>query len=55
VLAELGEGAPPATITFITAVPVAPGGKPDKAALRARVPGGGDAEPPAPAGEPERA
>lgn len=33
VRAELGEGAVPATVTVLDAVPVAPGGKPDKRAL----------------------
>jgi acyl-CoA synthetase (AMP-forming)/AMP-acid ligase II len=39
VRAALGEAAVPATITLLDAVPVAPGGKPDKQALLARVPG----------------
>lgn len=37
VAAELGEAAVPARFTFVGAVPVAPSGKPDKAALRASI------------------
>ncbi|QKV79117.1 class I adenylate-forming enzyme family protein [Amycolatopsis sp. Hca4] len=37
VAAELGEAAVPARFSFVGAVPVAPSGKPDKAALRASV------------------
>lgn len=37
VLAELGAGAVPATITVLDTVPVAPSGKPDKKALLARL------------------
>ncbi|MGM1061723.1 ANL family adenylate-forming protein [Saccharothrix sp. Mg75] len=38
VAAELGDGAVPATVTTVTAVPIAPSGKPDKAALLASRP-----------------
>lgn len=41
VRAALGEGAVPATVTVLDRVPITPGGKPDKAALRARVPAAG--------------
>ena len=34
VAAELGEAAVPARFSFVGAVPIAPSGKPDKAALR---------------------
>jgi acyl-CoA synthetase (AMP-forming)/AMP-acid ligase II len=37
VAAELGEAAVPARFSFVGAVPVAPSGKPDKAALRASI------------------
>ena len=37
VAAELGEAAVPARVSFVDAVPVAPSGKPDKAALRASI------------------
>ncbi|MEV6628344.1 AMP-binding protein [Amycolatopsis sp. NPDC051106] len=37
VAAELGEAAVPARFSFVGAVPIAPSGKPDKAALRASV------------------
>ncbi|HET6704065.1 class I adenylate-forming enzyme family protein, partial [Amycolatopsis sp.] len=37
VAAELGEAAVPARFSFVAAVPVAPSGKPDKAALRASI------------------
>jgi acyl-CoA synthetase (AMP-forming)/AMP-acid ligase II len=40
VRARLGEGAVPATVTVLDAVPVAPSGKPDKKALLSRVTGG---------------
>ncbi|CAG7613149.1 class I adenylate-forming enzyme family protein [Actinacidiphila bryophytorum] len=42
--AALGDGAVPATFTLIDAVPTAPGGKPDKRALLARVRQSGGAE-----------
>ncbi|WP_327286812.1 class I adenylate-forming enzyme family protein [Streptomyces sp. NBC_01198] len=41
VRAALGEGAVPATVTLLSAVPVAPSGKPDKKALLRRLPTGG--------------
>ena len=37
---ELGAASVPATITVDADVPLLPGGKPDKAALRARIPTG---------------
>nr|WP_202451034.1 fatty acid--CoA ligase family protein [Streptomyces sp. SID4948] len=43
VRAALGEPAVPATVTVLDAVPVAPGGKPDKQALTALLPGAGGA------------